>query len=114
MNFVPLFNSNVQNDVSEANVIQIMPSAGTLSHFYVRLNENPSSKGTGSYTFTVRKNGVDTAVTCLIGTGGVDPLGLTGKDIVNSVSYVEGDTISIKVTPTDNPTPVAMSWTARY
>ena len=110
--YIPLFEGNQDQD--EVNVLQVVPSGGTLTHFYVRLNASAANKDKGSYVFTVRKNGKPTDVSCVIGVGGKDPNGLTGFDLKNAVEFEEGDTLSIECTPKDNPNPVAMRWTARF
>jgi hypothetical protein len=99
--------SNTGLSATESAVQQTVPMAGTLSEFYVTLNGSPGS-GRG-YTFVVRKNGVNTLVTCTIsGTA------TTGSDVTNSVSFAAGDKISIRVTPVNNPTARSMSWTAKF
>jgi len=104
-NYVPMFNASVSNVESQNQ--QFMPVAGTISNFYVILNGSPGSGN--SFTFVVRKNGVDTLVTCTIsGTN------TTGSDLTNSVSFAAGDYISIMVTPTGNPTARTMRWTAQF
>ena len=98
-----MFDSQV--DATEANVLQSMPIAGTMTNLFIRLDAAPS--GTKSYTFTVRKNGADTSLTATI-TGAAT----SGSNVVNSVSYSSGDTISVKASPTSAPTAGAMKWTA--
>ena len=91
----------------ESESQQFMTMAGTASDFSVVLDTEP---GAGkSYTFIVRKNGVDTPVTCTI--SGMDTL---GSDLTDSVSFASGDYIVIMVTPSGNPTAAAMCWTAKF
>ena len=108
VSYVPMFNAGVSN--AEGEVQQFLPTAGTVSDFYVILNTNP---GNGkSYTFVVRWNGADTPVpvTCTI--SGTDT---TGSDLTNSVDFDAGDLISIMVTPSAaKPTLASMSWTAKF
>jgi len=103
--YVPMFNAGVSN--AEGEVQQFLPTAGTVSNFYVILNTDP---GNGkSYTFVVRKNGADTPVTCTI-----SDTDTTGSDLTNSVSFAAGDYISIMVTPASRPTARSMRWTAEF
>jgi hypothetical protein len=64
--------------------------AGTVSNLRIELEAAAGSAGNG-YTFTLRKGGVDTAVTCQI-------LGAATSctDTTNSVSFAVGDLFSIK------------------
>ena len=74
----------------------MMPTSGTLTHFYVRLNENAANKDKGRYVFTVRKNGKDTDVTVTI----VSEEGSQQRPIRSRApgrKYSEGDTISHRV-----------------
>jgi len=104
--YIPMFNNDISD--TESDVWQSMPVAGTLSNFYVILNAAPG--GSKSYTFVVRRDGVDTSVTCtILGTN------TTGSDLANSVSFAAGNYISIMVTPSDDkPKEEAMSWTATF
>jgi len=67
---------------------------GTLRNFRVRI----AVAGTDHQlvTFTVRKNGVDTAITCSIQNDAAAPS--DASDLVHSVSVVAGDLISISIT----------------
>jgi outer membrane protein assembly factor BamB len=103
--YVPMFDTGLSD--TESDVQQAMPVAGTVSNFYVNLDGSPSSGN--SYTFVVRKNGADTAVTCDI--SGTDT---TGSDLSNSVSFNVGDYISIMVTPATMPMARSMRWTAQF
>ncbi len=90
-----------------------MPVAGTLSNFYVRINEGPDNGGGANgdaYTFTVRKNGADeTSLECTITEAAVDCSDNTG-----SVSFAAGDRIAIKSQAANAPAPRFMHWTAKY
>ena len=77
------------------------PISGTISNMYVWLSVSPGV-APDAYVFTLRKNGVDTALTVTITAPAT-----TGSDTVNSVAFNAGDTISIKVqglnVPANNP-----------
>jgi len=105
-NYVAMFQSYGSNVEGENQ--QLMPVAGTVSHFYVLLSRPPQDAK--SYQFVVRKNGEDTPVTCAI-----SDLDIFGVDITNSVSFAVGDSISIMVVPsTPNPQSAVMRWTATF
>lgn len=68
----------------------------TVSQLYVRLKTAP---GIGkSWTFTLRKNGTDTDLTCTI--SGNDT---TGSDLSNSVVLLDDDYVDLKVVPSGTP-----------
>jgi hypothetical protein len=77
--------------VSTEAVCQIpMSQSGTLQKMYVAAGNAPAAGQT--YTFTARKNGVDTALTCQVTSAGA-----TANDTTHSVSYAAGDLLSIKL-----------------
>jgi hypothetical protein len=65
----------------------IAPIAGTLSHLYGYLK--PGGTQTGSWSFTLTKNGVDTALTCNSATN--------CSDLTHSISINPGDSFAIHV-----------------
>ncbi len=85
-----------------ADAKQVMPFAGTLSNFYVRIG------AAEPYTFTVFKNDVATAITCA--TGAADSC----SDLSNTVVFAAGDTIVIEAVATASGAKVRMLWTAIY
>lgn len=78
---------------TEANVDIDAPATSTISNFFVQLSAAP---GVGnSVSFTIRKNGIDTAVTCTIsGTN------TSANDTSHTLSVAQGDLLTIKVVPT--------------
>lgn len=74
----------------------VVPSAFTLSNFYVELDTAPGA-GT-SYAFTVIKNGAATSLTAT-----VSDTNTSATSIANSVSFVAGDTVSFQCTPSGTP-----------
>jgi hypothetical protein len=92
---------------AEAEAIQLVPTAETMSRLTVRLNAVPQSGG--SCTFILLKNGVATLATCTI-------LGANTicQDLVNSVAFAANDRTSILVVPNNTPGPRQMSWTAVF
>lgn len=74
---------------TEANVLGVIPTAGTLTALYVRSSANIEVDGEAA--FTVRVNGSNTALTCTISDG--TTASITGQ----SVAVSAGDTIAIRV-----------------
>ena len=70
----------------------VMPVSGTLKNLYIRNGSTQSA--TGNIVFTVRKNGVDTAMTVTY--SNADGAATTKSDTTNTVSVVAGDLICIK------------------
>ncbi|MCJ7663304.1 MAG: hypothetical protein MUO24_03585 [Desulfobacterales bacterium] len=68
----------------------------TLKKLYIVLTVTPGA--THSYTFTMRKNGADTALAVTI----ADPA-TSGNDIVNSVAMSDGDTFDLESDPFNTP-----------
>jgi collagen triple helix repeat protein len=108
--FFSLFSPpTLQASSSESLVQQELTVAGTLSNLRIRLSASNSGGGT-SYTFTVRRNGSNTGVTCQIGNGQS-----SCADSTHSVSFAAGDLISIVASPSGSPTDsLDVRWTARY
>jgi hypothetical protein len=78
--------------------------SGTLSNFSVVLSGTPG--GGNSYTFTVRVNGVATALTC----------NATGTTCSSDafVSVTAGDTINVEIVANSTPTARNADWSATY
>jgi len=70
----------------------VMPVAGTLKNLYIR--NGTTQSGTGSIVFTLRKNGVDTAITVTFTNS--DGASATKSDTTNTVSVAAGDLICLK------------------
>lgn len=89
---------------TESYRASIVSSAFTLSNFHLQIDTAP---GTGSgFTFTIMKNGVATSLTLTI-----SDTATSGSDILNSVSFIAGDTISIQCTPASGtPTTPGNEW----
>jgi hypothetical protein len=112
--YVGLFGSTNDNNEAQATegLVQApMPAGGTVRNLYIRLEAN-NAVASSTYTFTVRKNGVDTGVTCQIGNGSN-----ICNDTTNTAVFVAGDNISIEVTPSSPTQPtdnLEVHWTATY
>ncbi len=92
---------------TERLVQNIMPTGGTVNSFYVFIETAPG--GAASWTFTLRKNGVDTAVTCTVaGTAQIC------SDTAHSAAYVAGDLVSVRESSAGGPNNSAGQWTAVF
>lgn len=92
-------------NTTEANTTQVVAAPFSIKNFGVFLTSAPG--GSASLTFTVRKNGTDTAATVTI-TGAAT----TGQDTTHEVSFSPGDTFNLSCTPTGTPTVANLSWRA--
>jgi len=86
------------DSTTEANRQFVIPAAGTIKKLHMRNSAVPGA-GT-SYTYTVRKNGVDQTLTCLVDNAG----GATCSDTTNSFTVAAGDKITLKSVPAGTPT----------
>lgn len=103
--FMGMFAGN--QSATERSVQNIMPTAGTVKNFYVFVENAPG--GTTSWTLTLRKNNVDTAVTCT-----VMGAGQTCSDTVNTAVFAAGDLISVRESSSGSPANSAGQWTAVF
>jgi hypothetical protein len=79
---------------NESTATVIMPVACTLSDMYT-MHYNTTQPASGSQVFTVRKNGVDTALAITISAGSV-PTTTPYSNTANSVTFAAGDKLSIR------------------
>jgi hypothetical protein len=84
----------VTGGTNESTATVIMPFACTLSDMYT-MHYNTTQPATGSQVFTVRKNGVDTALAITISAGSV-PTTTPYSNTANSVTFAAGDKLSIR------------------
>lgn len=95
---------------TEGDVPTVCSTGGTIDSLRVKLSGAPGTGGSGkSYTFTLRKNGVDTALTCTI-----TDTATTGSDTTHSVSFSAGDIITLGITPASTPTSQAGSIVMKF
>jgi hypothetical protein len=106
------FFKNENSLIDESKVQYAMPFSGTLSKFYIIINETATTGiDTGSRTFTIRKNGISTNVSVIFNNATT----LIKNDATNSVSFNEGDLLSISSAcsgTTQND--IEVRWTALY
>jgi len=92
---------------TEAKVQNTIPAAGTVKNFFVFVDTVP---GVGqSWTFTVRKTGVNTAVTCTIGAAAQ-----TCSDTTNTAVFAAGELISIGIASSAAPAATSGRWAAQF
>jgi hypothetical protein len=96
--YAPVMTANgYSGSLSEADVLQVMPTAGTFKKLYVLY---PYGPGVGaSWKFTLRKNSVDTALTVTISGATA-----SGNDTADTVSVVAGDIVTMSCVVTGSPT----------
>lgn len=80
----------VGGSATELNVYGVAPATGTFRNLWLNLNTAPG--GVQTDTFTLRVNGADTAITCVV-TGAA----VSGSDITHAVPVTKGQTWSIKI-----------------
>lgn len=94
--------TNVENNYRE-----VVPTAGTIKNFYVKLNVDPGV-APEAYRFTVRLNGATVANSPIVT---ITADATTGNDLVNELAVVAGDVLTMKVEPLNAPTiPVSPQW----
>jgi len=91
VHYLPIAGQEIDNLTTEERVKHAMQYDGTASN--LRLHA-PTNTYTADGTFTLRKNGVDTAVTLAITAGSTSLL----EDTTHSVTFVAGDDLSISNT----------------
>jgi hypothetical protein len=108
--YFSLFNPPAEVANTNESIVQHeMTVGGTLSQLRIRLEAN-NAPASSSHTFVVRRNGVDTAVTCQIGSGSS-----SCSNSTSTAAFAAGDLISISAVPSGNPTDnLDVRWTAKY
>ncbi len=97
--FLPLVLSKMSS--TEDDNQSRMPAAGTISNVRIEID---AAVGVGnSYTLTLKKNKVATALAITISGGSA----VSGTDVANSISYVAGDVLSWNLTLSGTPNKVA-------
>jgi len=108
--YLPLF-SGIGEDASdtESERQAFMPASGSVKNFYILLSP-ANSVASSSYTFTIRKNGASTSVTC---TAGVTD---NCSDTSNCADFNAGDKISVLSDPsaTQPSNDLQVLWTATF
>lgn len=89
---------------TEASSNLIAPAAGVITGLYVFVG---SATIVDSYTFFVRVNGVNTAITCVIAGSGT-----AANDTAHTASFAAGDRISIQCTQSSTAASITVNLTA--
>ena len=84
----------VTNGSNESTSTLIIPVACTLSDMYT-MHYTTAQPATGAQIFTVRKNGVDTALVITIAAGSA-PTTTPYSNLANSVSFAVGDKFALR------------------
>jgi hypothetical protein len=93
---------------SEADAQLAMPATGALQELHATLSAAPGAGN--SVTFTVRKNGTNTPVSCTISGAAT-----ACADAVNAVGFGTGDLISVQMTETGVPVNlITAGWTSQF
>jgi len=103
--FVGLFATNL--NTTELRVQNIIPASGTLKNFFVFIEAAPG--GATSWTFSARRNGANTTLTCTISGAAT-----SCSDMTHSAAFVPGDLISVQIISSGVPAAARMQWTAQY
>jgi len=98
--------------ITESESITTIPFNCSISNFYISANSDQGETDR-SYTFYIRKNGVNTSVTTSL-------VGLTtsNSDLINSVSFNSGDNLTISANPSQgtsgfDPVSISVRWSCR-
>jgi len=93
--------SNVENDFR-----QVVPTAGTIKDFYVKLSESPGVGAGDAYRFTVRLNGATVAQSLIVT---ITQPATTGNDLAHNLVVAAGDVLTMMIEPilTPSATPYA-------
>lgn len=93
---------------SHALASQVIPAAGVLKNFYIKLTSGNPGAG-NSWIFTIYVNNATTGISVTI-----SDTNTTGQDITNSFTVAAGDTISVAITSTGSPDTSNPSWNCQF
>lgn len=107
VNYIQL-TGNRTGSATESAIQEVISSAGVITNFLVKLDSAPGAAK--QYVFTLRVNGVDSALTCTIS----GAASTTGTDTSHSVNVSAGDLVSISCTPSGTPTSSLLSLSLQF
>lgn len=81
----------------ESEAYSLIPTSGKLKNLYVAMDVDPGD-APEAYTFMVRLNDGDTALTCSIVADNI-----TCNDVAHEVAVLPGDVVTIRAVPVSNP-----------
>jgi hypothetical protein len=97
INYVPVGVASAGASSTEAPAETVIPTGGTIDQLYIDVI---TAVGTGAtFTYTLMKGGSPTALTCTTAVNGT-----SCSDLVDSVSVIQGDVISIQTCPSNTAT----------
>ena len=97
--------TSVENERAE-----VIPAAGTLSRFFVKLSGAPNNgAGTQGYIFTVRVNSSNSSLSV-----NISETSTAANDSVHTVAVVPGDVVSIIASKVGAPVTVSTSWSSLF
>jgi hypothetical protein len=103
--FIGMFTGNSSS--TETDVQNVIPTNGTVGNFFGYVTSAPG--GSNSWVFTLRINGVNSAVTCT-----VSGTARTCFDTTHTIAFSQGDLISIQVTTSNHPSVTSAQWTGTF
>ncbi|MEM4298608.1 MAG: hypothetical protein QW815_09620 [Nitrososphaerota archaeon] len=100
------------DSANESEVEQRIPNCGEITNLYVNSKNLLAATGPNQfYTLTLRRNGLDTSVTCTM----ILPAD-SCSNTIDSAVYRQGDRITLKAVPSANPPPTGedIHWSATF
>jgi hypothetical protein len=80
----------------ESKVQQVVPLAGKIANLAVKIGNDPGNSN--SWTFTIRKNGASTGITCKI-----EGTSKTSCTSASSETFAAGDLLALQASPASGP-----------
>lgn len=84
---------------TENNYRQVVPTGGTITNFYVKLNVDPGT-APDAYRFTVRLNGATVGQSPIVT---ITAPATTGNDLAHNLVVVAGDILTMMIEPLNGP-----------
>ena len=97
----------LSQSATESNVRMPSPVAGALGTLTVKTSDDAG--GGNTWTFTIVRNGSDTALTCSISGSSATTCSFSSSTVAIAV----GDTLSLKAVPASGPNSAVVTWAAR-
>ena len=94
-----VYGAHTVYSATENNYRQVVPTAGTIKNFYVKLSEDPGVDP-DAYRFTVRLNGATVAQSLIVTITADDT---TGNDLAHNLAVVAGDILTLMIEPLNAP-----------
>jgi len=101
----------VFNAASNAAAAITLPTSGTLSNLNVTVSSAPAAGK--QWVVTVFRNGSASGTPANLSCTISGAAATTCSDAADSISYSSGDTMSVQIAPSGNPTATVLRWTAK-